>query len=87
MERIHTIALIRGQLYPSISSESPMNEGPFSIIASDHPGSKPEEPLAFIFPAVDLTFDVAVKVKSTWSQSVRNGKQISNCSSSARTKG
>lgn len=66
METIRSVALIRGQLFSSISNELPMNEGPFFINASDRPGSKPEEPLAFIVPAIDLSFDVTVKMKRTW---------------------
>jgi hypothetical protein len=73
MEGISAAVLIRGQLFANISSELPMNEGPRSIIgsAADRPGSKPEEPLAFILPALDLTLDMTVKVKDTWSQSVQ----------------
>ena len=46
-----------------------MTDGPFPVLASDRPGSKPDDPMAFIVPAVDLTFNSTVKAKNTWSGS------------------
>ena len=60
-------AFIRGQLFSDISSESPMNKGRISILTSNGPGFKPEQPMAFIVPAIDLTFTSYVTVKQSWS--------------------
>ncbi|KIM81236.1 hypothetical protein PILCRDRAFT_821690 [Piloderma croceum F 1598] len=59
-------AFIRGQLFSNILSESPMNEGRISILTSNGLGFKPEQPMAFIVPAIDLTFTSYITVASSW---------------------
>jgi hypothetical protein len=49
---------MQSQLFTSISSESPIGEGHVSLLTSDHPGSAPEDPMAF----VELPAQVALPI-------------------------
>jgi hypothetical protein len=66
-------------LFPHISSESPMVEGPFSILTSDHPGSTPEDPMAFV-ASIHTKFPQRIRVIYSWSQSMLELTETLLCS-------
>ena len=46
---------ISGQLYASVSSESPMSETRVSLTTNDFPGSNPKDPMVYVdFPSVKI---------------------------------
>ena len=46
---------ISGQLYASVSSESPMSETRVSLTTNDFPGSNPKDPMVYVdFPSVEI---------------------------------
>jgi hypothetical protein len=68
VEEISQSACIRGKLFDTTSSESPLSDGPISILTGDGPGSTPEEPIALFLTALDLTFNHRAQALCTWGE-------------------